>query len=228
MNAPLVSCIVPVFNGQRYLAEALDSVLRQTHRPLDVVVVNDGSSDRTREVIAAYGARVRCVEQPHAGLAAARNRGIAAAAGDLIAFLDADDLWLPEKIARQVDRLRARAEAEANVTYIQNFWADEDGSRTDPLAGPSLEPLPGYCSPAMLARREVFARVGPYDPALRTGACRDWFIRARERRVVFDVLDEVLVRRRLHAMNMSRERQKREDYTQLVKRHLDRRRGRTE
>ncbi len=228
MTAPLVSCIVPVWNGQRYLAEALDSVLRQTYRPLDVVVVNDGSSDGTRDVIAAFGARVRCVEQPHAGLAAARNRGIAAAGGDLIAFLDADDVWLPEKIARQVDRLRARAEAEANVTYIQNFWADEDGNRTDPLAGPSLEPLPGYCSPAMLARREVFTRVGPYDPELRTGACRDWFIRARERRVVFDVLAEVLVRRRLHAMNMSRERQKRDDYTQLVKRHLDRRRGRAE
>lgn len=226
MNTPLVSCIVPVWNGERYVVEALESVLRQTYRPLEVVVVDDGSTDGTREVIAAFGARVRCVDQPHAGLAAARNRGLDAARGELIAFLDADDLWLPEKIARQVERLGTRIEADVSVTHIQNFWAEGHGEPDHHLAGSSLEPMPGYCSPAMLARREVFSRVGPYDPELSTAACRDWFIRARECRVVFDVLAEVLVRRRLHSANMSRLPRKLDDYPRLVKRHLDRRRGR--
>jgi glycosyltransferase involved in cell wall biosynthesis len=110
MSTPLVSCIVPVFNGERYLAEALDSVLGQTYRALEVIVVDDGSTDGTPAVVRTFGARVRCVTQPNAGLAAARNRGLAAATAELVAFLDADDLWLPEKIACQMERFRAHPE----------------------------------------------------------------------------------------------------------------------
>jgi glycosyltransferase involved in cell wall biosynthesis len=228
MSAPLVSCVVPVFNGERYLAEALESVLGQTYRALEVIVVDDGSTDGTPAVVGTFGARVRCVTQPNAGLAAARNRGLAAATAELIAFLDADDLWLPEKIACQVERFRARPELEVSVTHIQNFWSADEPDGADAGETQSMEPMPGYASPTMLARRSVFARVGPYDAALRTAACRDWFIRAREQNVVFDLLSQVLVRRRLHRTNMSRQPGKVDDYARLVKRHLDRRRGRAE
>lgn len=228
MKMPLVSCIVPVFNGERYLAEALESILTQSYPHLEVIVVDDGSSDGTPDVIAQFGARVRGLRQPHAGQAVARNRGIAAATGEFIAFLDADDLWLPEKIACQVERFRARPELEVSVTHIQNFWSADEPDGADAGETQSMEPMPGYASPTMLARRSVFARVGPYDAALRTAACRDWFIRAREQNVVFDLLSQVLVRRRLHRTNMSRQPGKVDDYARLVKRHLDRRRGRTE
>jgi len=192
-----------------------------------VIVVDDGSSDGTPDVIAGFGARVRCLHQPHAGLAAARNQGIAAATGELIAFLDADDLWLPAKISCQAERLRARDELEVSLTYIQNFWAEEETDQVAERARHLMEPMPGYASPAMLARRTTFARVGPYDPDLTTAVCRDWFIRAREQHVVFEVLPQVLVRRRLHRTNMSRLPGKMDDYARLVKRHLDRQRGRT-
>ena len=225
VNEPLVSCIVPVFNGERYLAEALDSVLTQTYRRLESIVVNDGSTDGTSEVIAQFGARIRCVEQPNSGLAAARNRGIAAAAGDFIAFLDADDLWLPEKISCQMDRFRALVALDVSVTYIQNFWEQEPADHIYEPRHP-MEPMPGYSSPTMVARRTVFDRVGLYDSDLKTAACRDWFIRAREQKVVFDMLPRVLVRRRLHQTNMSRLPGKIDDYARLVKRHLDRQRGR--
>ena len=225
MTVPLVSCVVAVFNGERYLAESLQSVLAQTYPRLELIVVDDGSIDGTAQVIADFGRRVRCIRETNSGLAAARNRGIAAASGDFLAFLDADDVWLPDKIARQMERFRTRPALEVSVTFIQNFWSEEHGPGVE-AAPADLRPMPGYCSPTMVARRSVFERVGLYAPDLKTGACRDWFIRAREANVVFDMLSDVLVRRRLHAANMSRRPAKVDDYARLVKRHLDRRRGR--
>lgn len=226
VNEPLVSCIVPVFNGERYLEEALDSVLNQTYQRLELIVVNDGSSDGTSRVIAEFGSRVRCVDQLNSGPAVARNRGIAEATGDFIAFLDADDLWLPEKISCQMERFRAQVALDVSVTYIQNFWEEEPPDQIYERSRHPMEPMPGYSSPTMVARRTVFERIGLYDPALKTSACRDWFIRAREQSVVFDMLPRVLVRRRLHQTNMSRLPGKIDDYARLVKRHLDRQRGR--
>jgi glycosyltransferase involved in cell wall biosynthesis len=203
MMTALVSCVIPVFNGERYLAETVESVIGQTYSPVEILVVDDGSSDGTRDVIARFKTAVRAIEQPHAGVAAARNRGIAAAAADFIAFLDADDLWLRDKLTCQMERFRARDDIEASLTWFENFATDGG-----------------------VARRSVFERVGVFDPGLRTASCRDWFIRAREHGVMFDVVPRVLLRRRLHAANLSRDPQKVDDYAALVKRHLDRQRGR--
>src|SRR5689334_21141299 len=105
MSGPLVTVVVPVYNTLPYVADALESALAQTHRELDVVVVDDGSTDGSSGVVvelAAREPRIRVVRQPNAGLAAARNAGLAAAAGEYVAFLDSDDLWLPEKLERQL------------------------------------------------------------------------------------------------------------------------------
>jgi glycosyltransferase involved in cell wall biosynthesis len=226
VNAPLVSCVVPVFNGERYLAEALESVLQQTYPSLEVIVVNDGSTDDTPAVITRFGARVRRVDQANSGLAATRNRGVTSATGDFIAFLDADDVWLPDKISCQMERLRAQPTTEVSVTYIENFWTEPPVDQDDDRSQHTTEPMPGYITPAMVARRSVFERIGLFDTTLKTSTCRDWFIRARERNVVFDLLPRVLVRRRLHATNISRNPAKVDDFARLVKLHLDRRRGR--
>src|ERR687893_681850 len=101
MSAPLVSCIVPVFNGERYLQAALDSIFAQTYRSLEVLVVDDGSTDNTAAIVGSYGDRVRYLQQDNHGPSAARNRGIEAATCEFIAFLDADDLWHAEKLERQ-------------------------------------------------------------------------------------------------------------------------------
>jgi len=100
MQSPLISCIVPVYNGERYLKEALDSILVQTHCPLEIIVADDGSTDGTASVVAGYGEGVKHLWQPNAGETAARNMGLSAAQGEFVAFLDADDLWHPEKLAR--------------------------------------------------------------------------------------------------------------------------------
>src|SRR5262249_17267514 len=125
MEQSLVSCIVPVFNGERYLGETLDSILAQTYRPREIIVVDDGSTDGTAAVVAAYGKRVTSVWQANAGEMAARNRGLTRARGEFIAFLDADDLWHPEKLARQIARFQERPEIDLSFTRFQNFWVSE-------------------------------------------------------------------------------------------------------
>src|SRR5436190_9496549 len=98
MNSSLISCIVPVFNGDRYLAETLDSILAQTHRPIEIIVVDDGSTDGTSAIAAEYGEKIRYIRQENSGVASARNLGLQSARGDFIAFLDADDLWHAGKL----------------------------------------------------------------------------------------------------------------------------------
>lgn len=115
-KAALISCIVPVFNGERYVSETLDSILAQTYRPLELIVADDGSTDGTAAVVARYGEPVRYLWQSNQGPAAARNLGVSAAQGEFVAFLDADDLWHPEKLTRQMARFHARPELSLSVT----------------------------------------------------------------------------------------------------------------
>ncbi len=123
---PLISCIVVVYNGERFIAAALDSIRAQSWRPIEIIVADDGSTDRTAEIVAGYGDEVRFVTQetagPAAGPAATRNLGLAAATGEYVAFLDGDDLWHKEKLARQMARLETEPVPDACVTHVQNLW----------------------------------------------------------------------------------------------------------
>ena len=104
---PLVSVVIPVYNGERFLAEAIESALSQTYPAIEVIVIDDGSTDGTSAVIKGFGTSVQSLQQENAGVANARNAGINIARGDLIAFLDADDVWLPSKITRQVQAFQS-------------------------------------------------------------------------------------------------------------------------
>jgi glycosyltransferase involved in cell wall biosynthesis len=225
----LISCIVPVFNGERYLAETLDSIFEQSCRPLQVIVADDGSTDGTAQVVARYGASITYRFQPHSGLPAARNLGLSAARGEFIAFLDADDLWHPEKLARQVARFEARPELDMCVTLVRNFWVPELIQEEQKYADRRYaQALPGWVCPALLARRRLFEAVGGFNLELLQGDDNDWFLRAIDHGAVRELLPEVLVFRRLHQANMSRELL---DHTpkallRVVKLTLDRRRGR--
>src|SRR5215212_11526906 len=99
---PLVSVVIPTYNRRRLVVEAVESALAQTYRPLEILVVDDGSTDGTEAELHRFGSAVRYLKQPNQGAAAARNRGIRAATGELVAFLDSDDLWAPAKIEKQV------------------------------------------------------------------------------------------------------------------------------
>ena len=119
---PLVSCIVPCFNGARYLGEAIDSILAQTHRPIEVIVVDDGSTDDSARVARRYGDAVRYHYRENGGPGAACNTGVELATAEVVAFQQ-DDLWLPDKTRRQLDELEASPDLGYCVGHIQNFWA---------------------------------------------------------------------------------------------------------
>ena len=228
MSTPLISCIVPVYNGERFLSQALDSVLAQTYRPLEVLLSDDGSTDRTPEIAARYSKRVRYLRNPNAGPGAARNRGLELAQGGFVAFLDADDLWHPEKLRRQMGQFQENPDLDVCVTHFQNFWtsemAEEEHRQQD---HPLLKPWPGYAVPTMLARRYVFTRkVGLYDEQVRHGENTEWFLRAAERNVCIALLPEVLVRRRLYDDNFTRRdsSQHWDAFFRVMKQQLDLRR----
>ena len=203
---PLVSCIVPVFNGERFLAQTLASIRAQTYESLEIVVVDDGSTDGTPAVVAAQGGPVAYLRQNNRGQAAARNAGVRAARGEFVAFLDADDLWEPAKLARQMARLRQAPPIDLCLTRFQNFWmpelADEARRyRDDPVARPSA----AWCIGTLLAPRRVLDRFGPFDERLRLGPNITWFLRAAGRGARIEVVPDVLMRRRLHADNTTRQ-----------------------
>jgi glycosyltransferase involved in cell wall biosynthesis len=224
VDAPLVSVILPAYNRARYLRAALESVLAQDYRPLEVVVVDDGSTDGTAQVASAHP-QVRCLRQPNRGVAAARNAGLTASRGAFVAFLDSDDLWVPEKLRLQVGFLLAHADVGYCLARMRTFLEPgcvlPPGVRPAVLARPSIGAVPS----TMIARREVFERVGGFDPHRRVGEDVDWFFRARECAIPFAILPDVLVRRRLHDANLvAQAAGEASSVVEIVKASLDRRR----
>jgi len=227
-HLPLVSVIVPVYNGARYLAEALESIRAQTVDHLvQVVVVDDGSTDASASIAESFGSSVQVARQPHAGVGAARNHGVLLARARYLAFLDADDVWLPGKLAAQLAVLETNPEVDAVLGQAEEFVSPELGAgvATALRARPAM---PGHLTSAMLTRRSSFARVGPFS--IRRGAADwlDWYARAVHQRLRFQVLDDLVVRRRLHAANYSlRHQTARTGYAEILKGAIDRQRGGT-
>jgi len=221
---PLVSVVIPVYNGEAYLAEALDSVFAQTHRPLEVIVVDDGSTDLSAEIARAV-LGVRYCAQPHSGPGASRNLGVSQARGRFLAFLDADDLWPVGKLARQLAAFDADPTLDIVYGHVQQF-------RRPAPAGATVEderiggPVPGHVPGTALIRRESFLRVGPIATHLRVGEFIDWYARAQEAGLNSLMLPEVLLKRRVHTENLGiGERASRTDYVRVLKASLDRRRA---
>lgn len=202
-----VSCIVPVFNCERYIERALRSVLEQSVPVDEVLIVDDGSTDDTPKLVERYAERATIIRQANAGPSAARNTGIRAATGDLICFQDADDEWLKDKLARQLDYLAAHPDVDGCITKIRNIWDESLQSERERLQGhrSTQDPL-GYVFQTLLARREVFDTAGLLDESLRTAEDVEWYARTRDRGVRIGIVPEVLVYRYLHGANLSEQK----------------------
>lgn len=217
-----ISVVIPAYNRERYLGEAIESVLAQGHPKTEVIVADDGSTDGTAAVAAGF-AEVACVRLPHRGAAAARNAGVAAARGEFLAFLDSDDLWAPGKLARQVAVLDAFPGVDLVFGLMDQFVSPELTREAAEDLTPATGPQPGYVAGSMLARRAAFAGVGVFDESLRVGEFVDWLARANERGVRSEVVQEVLLHRRLHDGNLGRgDRSLRLDYVRVVRARLER------
>jgi glycosyltransferase involved in cell wall biosynthesis len=211
-----VSVVVPVRDGALYLGEALQSIAEQTLRPHEVIVVDDGSTDGSAALAERLGARVE--RQPASGPAAARNRGAECSTGELVGFLDADDLWPPDSLELRVAALRSDPQVELVFGHARQFKA-EARSALD-------EARPALLHGTMLARRRTLERVGPLSCEWRVGDLMDWLFRARDAGVRELMIDAVVLLRRLHGANVSRDHDTRMDHVRVVRQALDRRRGR--
>ena len=227
MNNPLVSCIVPVFNGERYIQQALESIHQQTYLHLEIIVVDDGSTDNTKEVVKNLDFSVQYIGQANKGPAGARNHGISLAKGDFVAFLDSDDLWHREKLTKQVERFQAEPKLDVCVTHLSHFEDAEQGRKEILYLGKRrLHNIPGYVTQTLLSRRNTFEKVGFFDPNLRHGDANDWFIRAADSMLSMELIREVLVYRRLHSTSLSSQGvlASLDEHLSTIKASLDRRR----
>lgn len=186
---------------ERYLGDALRSVFAQTYRPIEVIVVNDGSIDGSAQVARGFS-EVILLEQDHQGVAAARNHGIDRSRGELIAFLDADDLWEPEKLALQVAFLNDHPEIGCVTAHFRNLL-EEGVPRPVWIRQEQLDEVQKGGVPNLVARRSVFDQAGRFDPAHRSGSDLDWVVRVKDAKIRSDVMPHVLLQRRIHRTNQS-------------------------
>jgi glycosyltransferase involved in cell wall biosynthesis len=207
MKVGLVSVVVPVYNGERWVAGAIESLLAQDYEPIEIVVVDDGSTDASVEVIERYGRQVELVTQPNAGVAAARNTGLTRVHGSYIAFCDQDDRHHPNKTSLQIGYLEANP-ACSLVLGRQRIQVAEgvdtpNWLQRDEVFGDLGGVLPLSC----LVRREVADAVGEFDTTLTGSDDFDWIARMLVAGYVMHVLDDVVLDRWVHDANASHESQ---------------------
>ncbi len=220
-----VSVIIPGFNAERYLAAAIESALTQTASIWEIIVVDDGSTDRTAEIARQFGPPVFCHCRPHGGIAAARNFGIKVARGNWLAFLDADDLWVREKLEWQLAAARRDGVLEMIFGGVQQFVSPELNGEDQLRLGSPLVTSAAPHVGTLLARRAAFERVGGFDETLKLGEFIEWFARARDAGARMATLPEIVLLRRRHpASTTLKQKDSLVDMTLAMKRILDRRR----
>jgi glycosyltransferase involved in cell wall biosynthesis len=210
-----VAVVVPAFNAARFLGEALESVFAQGALVGQVVVVDDGSTDATGEVAASFPAAT-LIHRDNGGIGAARNTGVAAAEGELLAFLDADDVWPPGRLRALKHALESDPLADAAFGMAIEFGAGR----------PDGEPTFGQLASTMLIRRPAFDRVGPFREDVKVGEFVDWWARAEDLGLRHATVPDVVLRRRIHDTNTGIiQAGSRQDYVRVLRAALERRRG---
>lgn len=196
-----ISVIIPVYNGEAFLADAIESAIGQTLVPCEVIVVDDGSTDGSAGVASAFGG-VTVISQANLGLPGARNTGIRVARGDAIALLDADDVWLPSKLAEQAEAMRA---GERSMVTSRHIHVVEPGVTVPPAVASIMgrDDQTGSIPSSWFVRRGTFERVGLFDESVRFGEDVEWLTRAHDVGVVEHLLDEKLLLRRIHGSNLT-------------------------
>jgi len=222
--APEISVVIPVHNGERYLAESIQSVLDQAHPALELLVIDNGSTDGTAEV----ARRVPSIHYAHLadkGLSKALNHGLERCRGEFLAFLDADDLWPPGRLAVQLGAFARDPAVEVVFGHVEQFISPELDDSVKARLRIRDRFLPGRYRGSMLIRSESFWRVGPFDASMDYAEFIDWYMRAVDHGIREVMLPDVVTRRRIHGANLGyTDRNSRIEYARVLKRGLDRRR----
>lgn len=224
-NNPLVNVVIPVYNGEKYLSVAIESVLKQTYKPDKIIIVDDGSTDKSAEIAQSFAPLVQYSYIENSGASVAVNHGISLCDGYLIGFLDADDLWIPHKLAMQIAAFQDDPELDAVFGHMKQFKSPELSERSKDKLKIPVEVVPAYHRDTLLITRASLNKVGLFDPEIKMGEFIDWYLRASEQGLKSIMLPDILAQRRLHKTNMGiRDRQSRIEYARVIKASLDRRR----
>lgn len=224
MHEPLVSVIVPVYNTEKYLGEALESIMNQTYRNIEIIVVDDGSTDSSADVAASFEG-VRVVRQENRGQGAARNVGIGIAEAELLSFLDADDMFRPDKTRRQVAVLEADPAIDAVFGTVVEFFSPELAISERPAVRLSLEPIQADTPTSGIVRRRAFEAVGLFVTG-RSSETVDWILRMRDGGCRSERISDIAYDRRIHLTNVGvTGRNDPSDRLRSLKASLDRRRS---
>ena len=219
-----ISVIIPVYNAEKYLGEAVESVLNQTVKPLEIILVDDGSTDRSPDIAKNYFPDIYLIRQENKGISGARNTGIRHSKGDLLAFLDDDDIWPPDHLEKLLALLKTRDELHLAFGHVQQFVSGEAEALPHRIPA-GHEIMPGYVAGASLAKKVVFDEVGLFNEDLVLAEYIDWFSRAKDAGFLFDIIDDVVLKRRIHANNIGiTKRDHRADYIKVLKQSINRKR----
>jgi glycosyltransferase involved in cell wall biosynthesis len=199
-----VSVVMAAYNGATYIAEAIESVLRQSVPPDQLIVVDDGSSDNSPDIARGFGDRVTVLRQANTGQAGALLAGLALATGKFLAFNDQDDCWAPDKLERQLAALEADPGLDAVFGMSEQFVSPELPPAAHVRLAPPQVIMVGQIAQCMLLRRTAYERIGPFDRSTGGAFFVEWLSRAKRSGFRELVLDAVLLRRRLHLTNYGR------------------------
>ena len=220
-----VTVIIPVYNSERFVKEAIDSVLGQTYTNHEIILIDDGSTDKSAEIARAYP-DIRYYYQENGGVSSALNFGISKVKTELLAFLDSDDYWELDKLEKQVEYLAKNSEAEGVFGLHKRFYHKPKEEYTEQEKADATQVYPARFKAALLIKTASFMRVGKFDETIKLGDFLDWYRRASDMGMQLGLLDQVVFHRRIHDQNTSlKKKSEMSSYLRLLKNSMDRRRS---
>lgn len=226
-NPPLVSVIICVYNGEKYLEEAIKSALSENYPQMEILCIDDGSTDSTMEILRNFGSAIKISSQQNQGIAAARNFATKIAQGEFITYLDSDDLFVPGRIAAMADTLLQNPETAMVFGQIKQFITPELIKSFPAKIVTEDNILTGMCPGGIMYRSNIFQQVGEFEKGNHTAYFLDWSLKAKEKGLVEKYLNQVVTLRRIHSTNSSITHKNNfsTESTRAIKAHLDRVRG---
>jgi glycosyltransferase involved in cell wall biosynthesis len=213
----MISVIIPTYNFSHYIAEAIHSVLNQSLTPMEVIVVDNGSTDQTYETIQPFLSQITYIQllENH-GASFARNKGVEHAKGEYLAFLDADDYWAPQKLERQHEMIQQN-NTDLVFCYVQAFHSQEMSEILKTKLHCSNELLAGYTPSALFIRKSTFLDIGYFDISLKVGEFIEWYLRAKNLNLNSKIDEACMVYRRIHAGHVMKSYK---DYFPVIRKKL--------
>ena len=222
---PVVSVVMTAYNSEKFIEEAVLSILNQKYPALEIIVVDDGSEDGTHKLIRSYRDQMKIIYQKHSGIAAGWNRGVDEASGLFLSFLDADDLWTEDKISKQLSVFSNNPEVDISFGHAVQFREPSEDSINKNQERVYTKKQPGISAGTIMIKRQAFEQIGRFNKKWSKGIFMDWYMQAKEFGLNVHMHPDVFLRRRVHDSNHGvLRRDKYQDYVRMLKESLDRKR----